>query len=212
MAKSTGRVNCDIERIPQGLYIEGFPIVERWEKPIQEQLAYLTCQQPDRSVLEIGFGLGMAASAIHAIRPREHYIVEAHREIAKHAIDAFNGLEPLPVVIWGAWEEVLPHLCPRRFDAIIFDSYPLVDIPFDGSVEATHNYVKAFLPAAQSLLAPNGHLGFLDFSGLLSTFVPFSDLIKGKFSGAEFVPSPISPPPECSYATGSVAYIVVLEK
>jgi len=212
MAKQTERSNPKIEINPQGLYIGGFPIVEQWEKPIQEDLAKFTCRGQDRIVLEIGFGLGMAANAVQALQPRQHYILESHIEIAKNAINAFNGLQSPPVVIRAAWEVVLPYLASQRFDAIIFDSYPLVDIPFDGSVEATYNYVKDFLLAAEDLLLPKGRLGFLDFSGLLSAFDPFSNLIKGKFSRAQFIPSSICPPLDCSYANGAVGYVVILEK
>jgi len=62
----------------------------------------------------------------------------------------------------------------------------------DGGAEATHNYVKSFLMSAEGLLATAGRLGFLDFSGALSAFTPFSDLINGRFSGVRFIQVPIT--------------------
>lgn len=212
MANAVEWINCDIECTVNGLYLNGLPIVEKWENAIQEQLAYLTCQASDRIVLEIGFGLGMAAQAIQSLKPRKHYIIEVHKKIAKHAIDTFNGTDSPPVVIRAAWEEILPHFRIHQFDAIIFDSYPLADMPFDGGVKSTYSYVESFLVAAQDLLKPQGYLGFLDFSGLLSDYIPFSKLIHNRFSSVQFVPSPISPPPGCSYANGPTGYVAILKK
>jgi len=130
MAKTDEWLRCRVEDNPRGLYFNGHPIVERWERPIQEQLAYLTCGQPGRVVLEIGFGLGMAAIAVRKLQPRAHYIVEAHPEIAKRAIETFTGLESPPIIIRGCWEETVACFRPQQFGSIIFDAYPFVDMPF----------------------------------------------------------------------------------
>src|SRR4051812_33853366 len=94
-----------IEVRNSGLYCENHAIVEKWERPIQKQLAISACPIRGMAVLEIGYGLGMAATAVSKQFPRTHYIVEAHPKIAALAEERFFESNLNVVVIRGCWED-----------------------------------------------------------------------------------------------------------
>jgi len=72
-------------------------------------------------VLNIGFGLGIVDEALQARRPRSHTIIEAHRDVHAHMLEAGWGDRPGVRIVYGRWQDVLPQL--GTFDAIFFDTY-----------------------------------------------------------------------------------------
>ena len=72
----------------------------------------------DDSVLEIGFGLGYAATAIQSFHPRQHTIIECSTEVIEHCTNEWidgghcKGIN----VVAGTWESALSGL--GKFDCV----------------------------------------------------------------------------------------------
>ncbi len=59
-------------------------IMMAWERPLMERMAEVACMRRGH-VLEVGFGMGISCSAVQALTPARHTIIEAHPEIIERA-------------------------------------------------------------------------------------------------------------------------------
>merc|ERR1719350_12085 len=64
------------------LLIDGHPVMSSWEQPYMAKLAQVATQKGGR-VLEVGFGLGLSATAIQSYNIEEHVIIEANAGVCK---------------------------------------------------------------------------------------------------------------------------------
>lgn len=78
---------------------------------------------PHGEVLEIGFGLGYAATEIQAYKPKTHTIIESDPEKFKEA-KKWAGKYPNAILIEDSWEHALPKL--KEFDAVFFNDFILL--------------------------------------------------------------------------------------
>ena len=70
---------------------ETFQVMMDWETPIMKRSAeWVTNGGKAESVLEIGYGMGIAASFIQAYQPDQHTIMELHPNIAERAEEYAN--------------------------------------------------------------------------------------------------------------------------
>ena len=93
-------------------------VMQVWQQPLMDELARVVAL-PDRDVLEVGFGLGLAANAIQEIGVRTHTIVESHPSVYEMLVrwkERWQNREIRPVKC--RWQD-LSQL--GTFDAILFD-------------------------------------------------------------------------------------------
>lgn len=101
---------------------EKLKILLEWKKLYTEAL--INALQPTETVLEVGFGIGLAAECINKYHPKTHVIIESDPHVLKEA-KKWADKHPNTKIIEGNWESVLVNL--GSFDAIFFNDYPLED-------------------------------------------------------------------------------------
>lgn len=193
-----------------GISVLGHSIVEGWEREIQEMLARRLCPVPGMSVLEVGYGLGMASRVIAASEPARHFLIEAHPALARKAIAEMHKCGHRPIIINAKWEDVLPEMRDGVADCIFFDSYPMEKAPFDGTAYSLITFIEPVIDHAARLLRSGGALGFLDFSGAAHVADEFIRLVCPQFDDPVVNSVSITPDPSCGYAKGDTANTIVL--
>jgi guanidinoacetate N-methyltransferase len=176
------------------LTVGGWQVMQAWERPLMAALADIVCASRG-DVLEVGFGMGISANEIMRRGCRSYTVIEAHPVVAQQA-RAWGEAQNVPVqVLEGFWEDVVPTIT-QRFDAILFDTYPLSES------ERSRNHFP-FIPVAPALLNPNGVLTYysdetVDFrpDHLSLLLAHFHEVTLRKVTGLE-------PYPGCEYWTES---------
>ena len=125
------------------LCIGDVPLVHRAEQGIQEQMVEQVVSECDR-VLEIGYGLGLASSAIERKRPSLHTIVEANEILTLTARNKMRNAK----VICGFWEDIVGARL-GSYDSVIFDACSSLTSEQGSAVDLA---IKHLIPVWQVLL------------------------------------------------------------
>lgn len=108
------------------LQISGHPVMEDWEAPYMRRLAAIATGQGGH-VLEVGFGMGIAATFVDVAEVDQHTIIEANHEVAAMARIFADEAQRETHVLEGFWEELIDEIPDGTVDGILFDAYPLTD-------------------------------------------------------------------------------------
>ena len=122
MDPDSGWERLAAERTDTELRIGGHKVMKRWEAPLMRRMAERLCAATNHGrVLEVGFGMGIAASYIQELGVASHTIVEPHPECLDR-LRAWKSRYPGSriTIIDDYWQNALHllHTC----DAVFFDT------------------------------------------------------------------------------------------
>lgn len=138
------------------LLIQSQQVMQAWERPLMERLARAVAGAGG-DVLEVGFGMGISADLIQAEGVRSHTIIECNDAVIER-FRAWRETYPDRDVrlVRGMWQDVRDEL--RRYDGILFDTYPLSQEEYlRNEVRGTaYTHAGEFFPLAAELLREGG--------------------------------------------------------
>ncbi|MBE9118920.1 hypothetical protein IQ249_23815 [Lusitaniella coriacea LEGE 07157] len=172
------------------LEIAGHPVMETWEEPYMKKLAEIATTNGGR-VLEVGFGLGIAASYIQENSIKEHHIIEANNQVFERMKSFAKFAKYRTILHSGFWEEISSNFEDEFFDGILFDTYPII-------FEELHTARFSFFSEAYRLLKVGGV--FTHYSGELEFTDEYVEcLCQARFKKFSSQSVLVNPPRDCLY-------------
>lgn len=176
------------------LIIGGHSVIESWETGYMKRLAEIATHSGG-DILEVGFGLGTAASFIQKNpNVRTHTIIECHPEVARKCRKAYaEEIKNGKVILCEAfWEDMTLTWPGERFDGILFDTYPL-------SEEEAHKNHFFFFKEAHRLLKKDGIFTYYSDEEQVLSKGHLGKLSEAGFTRIASEVCPVAVPATCNY-------------
>ena len=131
-------------------------IMMEWERPLMQAHAQVLMSEGRKTVLNVGFGMGIIDTYLQEYQPDLHIIIEAHPDVYQKMMTDKWKERPNVRIEFGTWQDVLPKLVKEgiTMDAIFYDTF--------GEHFLDLEDFHAYLP--KLLSNPNGMYSF--FNGL----------------------------------------------
>ncbi len=94
-------------------------VMMSWEDSLMKRHAEVVCENGG-DILEIGFGMGIAANYIQELNPNSHTIIEPHPQILEKLREWATD-KPNVNIIEGEWYKIKEQL--GKYDGIFYDAY-----------------------------------------------------------------------------------------
>lgn len=154
----------EINANDQFLKIEGHPVMERWETPYMSKLAEVASTNQG-TVLEVGLGMAISATAIQSYNPDKHYIIEFNHQVVENC-SQFLKDHPSVEILEGDWKVMLDNLPDASLDGVLYDTYPM-------SKQEQHIHQFEFIGRCLPKMKQGG---IMTYCNLTSLGVLFSEL------------------------------------
>lgn len=125
-------------------------IMEDWQIPVMKAMAEIVAKSHG-SVLEVGFGRGIASTYLQDVGVSRHTIIECNDSVVERYKRWKNAYSDRDIeLVHGKWQDVLDDL--PEFDGILFHTYPLNQEEFVEQVAESNTFAEHFfVPAARHL-------------------------------------------------------------
>lgn len=148
-------------RTAEAVVVQGRSVMESWQQPYMAEFARVVTRNGGR-ILELGFGMGLAANAIEQYDIEEHVIIEPNHDIYEMAVQFSKRAPHKVTVLHGRWQDLVEDrtvLPDASFDGVFFDASP-----FDE--RELHFRQFDFAEHAQRLLRPGGVYTYCNLTSL----------------------------------------------
>lgn len=194
------------------LVIDGHPVMEQWEKPYMEKLAEVATSKGGK-VLEVGFGLGLSATAVQRYDIEEHIIIEANAGVIERGKEWAKTQPHKVTFLHGLWQDKVAELPDGALDGVLYDTYPL-------NKEEQHTHQFDFIGKIKNKIKPGGVLTYCNLTSIgvlkgehkewedlwVKTQVPHIEKIG--FPKYSYTTFDITAPASCDYYAGHTAALV----
>lgn len=191
------------------LRIAGYDVMEEWERPCMERMAEIAASCGG-TVLEVGYGMGIAATALQAHQIDAHVVIECHPDVVTRCVTTHRAAIAAGSMrlITGYWQDVTPMLAASSIDGIFFDTFPLA------GHEGGNNHTFPFFAEAYRLLKPGGVLTYFTSQPTTLSPLDLEQLEQAGFerSDIDVELCEVNPPASCTYWRASTIAVPTVRK
>jgi amino acid adenylation domain-containing protein len=196
---SDGWSQSEAEYDDSQLVIQGQQVMQDWERPMMKAMAEIVCETRG-DVVEVGFGMGISASAIQDNHPRSHTIIEFNENVIRR-FETWRRQYPDSDIrlVRGKWQDAVAELETNRYDGVFFDTYSSDEDEYLNDVLNGITFAESFFPTAAALLRTGGVFSY--YTNEIDSFSRrHQRLIFEHFDSFNLsVVRSMTPPDDCNY-------------